>query len=54
MGYFTVIALFLKRHGYAIGGAVDDQEQLILRVASGEAGRDELTRWLELNMVEES
>jgi death-on-curing protein len=51
---FVVMALFLKRNGYEIGGHVDDQEQMILRVAAGEAGRDELTGWLETNMVEQS
>jgi len=51
---FIIMALFLKRNGFEIGGTVDDQEQMILRVAAGEAGRDELTRWLEMNMVEQS
>jgi death-on-curing protein len=44
---FLVMALFLKRNGYEIGGTVDEQEQLILGVAIGEIGRNELAEWLE-------
>jgi len=50
---FVVMALFLKRNGYEIGGTVDEQEQLILGVASGEIGRDALTEWLEQHIEKE-
>jgi len=50
---FVVMALFLKRNGYEIGGTVDEQEQIILGVASGEIGRDALTEWLEQHIEKE-
>jgi death-on-curing protein len=50
---FIVMALFLKRNGYEMGGTIDDQERLILGVAAGEIGRGELTKWLEQHIVEQ-
>ena len=46
------MALFLSRNGYEIGGTIDEQETIILRVAAGEAGQDELVQWLEKNVIE--
>jgi death-on-curing protein len=50
---FIAMALFLKRNGFQISGTVDEQEQLILGVASGEIGRDALAEWLEQHISEE-
>ena len=38
---------FLNGNGYEIAAAVDIQEQIIWRVASGDVSRDQLVRWLE-------
>lgn len=48
---FMAMALFLSRNGYDIGGTVDEQEEIILRVASGEIDREALTLWLEENIL---
>jgi death-on-curing protein len=36
---------------FEINAAVDEQEQVILQVASGELGRDEFTKWLRSHIV---
>ena len=38
---------FLNGNGYEIAAAVDIQEQIIWRVASGDVSRDQLVRWLK-------
>ncbi len=37
---------FLVLNGFEIDAPVDEQERIILQVASGEMGRDEFTEWL--------
>ena len=37
---------FLVCNGYEINAPVDEQEAVILRVASGQMSREELTQWL--------
>ena len=44
---------FLVLNGYEINAPVDDQEQAILGVASGESGRDEFTNWLRAHIMEQ-
>ncbi len=39
------------RNGYEIAAPVDEQEQVILEVASGQRSREELTQWLEAHLV---
>ncbi|HKQ74371.1 MAG TPA: type II toxin-antitoxin system death-on-curing family toxin [Blastocatellia bacterium] len=41
----------LGLNGYEIAAPVDEQEQVILEVASGQRSREELTEWLEAHLV---
>lgn len=41
----------LGLNGYEIASTVDEQEQVILEVASGQKSREELTNWLEAHLV---
>jgi death-on-curing protein len=43
---------FLVLNGYEVGAPVDEQEQVILKVASGEIERDSFTDWLRTNIIE--
>lgn len=43
---------FLLLNGHEIEAPIDEQEQLILRVASGGIGREALTAWLRGHVVE--
>ena len=43
---------FLFLNGFEIDAAVDEQEQVILQVASGELGREAFTDWLRARIVE--
>ncbi len=40
---------FLMLNGYEIEADVDEQEDLFLRLASGEVSRDELAAWIEVH-----
>jgi len=42
---------FLVLNGFEIAATVDEQEKIILQVASGELGRDEFTNWLRAHIV---
>ena len=42
---------FLVLNGYEIEATVDEQEGIILRVASGKFGRNEFTNWLRGHIV---
>ena len=48
----AAMELFLLMNGFEIRAPTDEQERLILRVASGEAGREELVGWLERYVIE--
>jgi death-on-curing protein len=48
----AAIEIFLVLNGHEIKASTDDQEQVILRVAAGELSREELEKWLRLNLVE--
>jgi death on curing protein len=41
----------LGLNGYEISAAIDEQEQVVLEVASGQGSREELTEWLEIHLV---
>ncbi len=41
---------FLVLNGYEILAMIDEQEQVILKVASGEIGRDAFTDWLRAHI----
>ncbi len=43
---------FLLLNGYEIEASIDEQEQIILQVASGEFGREEFTAWLRCHIIE--
>jgi death-on-curing protein len=43
---------FLVLNGYELNASVDEQEQVILRVAASELGRDEFTEWVRAHLDE--
>ncbi|MEA5566242.1 type II toxin-antitoxin system death-on-curing family toxin [Anabaena sp. UHCC 0399] len=43
---------FMILNGIEISAAVDEQEQIILAVASGNLGRDALVEWLRLHTID--
>jgi death-on-curing protein len=43
---------FLVLNGFELAASVDEQEKVILQVASGELGQDEFTDWLRAHLVE--
>ena len=48
----AAMEVFLVLNGYEIEAPVDEQEHVILQVASGEIGRAAFTRWLETHILE--
>jgi death on curing protein len=48
----AAMRLFLLRNDYRIDASVDEQEEMILRLAAGELSRQEWTAWLEAHIVE--
>jgi len=47
----AAMEVFLILNGWEIEADVDEQERLVLEVAAGEVGRDELTEWLSNHLV---
>jgi len=47
----AAMEVFLLLNGYEIDASVDDQEELILGVASGKIARQELSEWLRERMA---
>jgi death on curing protein len=47
----AAMEIFLVLNGYEIAAAVDEQEKLILAVASGTCDRETLAGWLEQHLV---
>jgi death-on-curing protein len=47
----AVMETFLVLNGWEIDATVDDQERIILAVASGGLSRDGFTEWLRLHIV---
>ncbi|MEB3281603.1 MAG: type II toxin-antitoxin system death-on-curing family toxin [Lyngbya sp.] len=47
----AAMEVFLVLNGYEINASVDEQEQIILQVASGEAEREDLVNWLQRHLV---
>ncbi len=43
---------FLVLNGFEINATIDEQEQIMLQVASGHRGRDQLTVWLRAHTKE--
>jgi death-on-curing protein len=50
----AAMEVFLVLHGHEIRASVDEQEQIILQVASGERDREAFTEWLRAHIVERS
>ncbi|MBI4639648.1 MAG: type II toxin-antitoxin system death-on-curing family toxin [Candidatus Tectomicrobia bacterium] len=48
----AAIETFLVLNGFEIEASVDEQERVILQVASGEMGREEFNAWLHVHIVE--
>jgi death on curing protein len=48
----AAMEIFLVLNGHEIDAPVDEQEQIILRVASGELRRDDFTEWLCAHLIE--
>jgi len=46
----AAMEVFLVLNSAEIGAAVDDQEDLMLKVASGKITREELAQWLKLHV----
>ena len=44
--------IFLRMNGYKINAPIDEQENIILQVASSKFGRDEFKNWLEIHLIE--
>lgn len=47
----AALELFLEKNGYQIQATVDEQEDLILRLADGKVSREELHDWLKDHVV---
>ena len=47
----AAMEVFLLLNGHEIDASVDDQETIIIDVASGKVSRIELSEWLSKNMV---
>ncbi|HIK10126.1 MAG TPA: type II toxin-antitoxin system death-on-curing family toxin [Oscillatoriaceae cyanobacterium M33_DOE_052] len=47
----AAMEVFLVLNGFEIAAAVDEQEKIILQVASGDLGREELTQWLRHHII---
>lgn len=47
----AAMEFFLALNGYEISAPVDDQEEFVLRLAAGEASREELIEWLRGHLV---
>ena len=47
----AVMEFFLALNGYEISAPVDEQETFVLRLAAGEASREELVEWLRGHLV---
>ena len=50
----AAMAVFLLLNGYDIDSTIDEQERVFLDLANGQVTRDELTVWLNQNIVPKS
>ena len=46
----AAMEVFLVLNGFEINASVDEQEHMILEVASGQAGREDLKNWLDCHL----
>jgi death-on-curing protein len=47
----AAMEVFLRLNGHGVEAPVDEQETIVLRVASGEMEREEWTRWVQEHIV---
>jgi death on curing protein len=47
----AALETFLVLNGYELNAGVDEQEQVILKVAASELGREEFTEWLRVRVI---
>ncbi len=47
----AAMEVFLVMNGFEINAGIDEQEQVILRLASGLTGREEFTAWLNNHII---
>ncbi len=47
----AAMEVFLVLNGFEIFADVDEQEKVILKLASGELGREEFTQWLGIHLI---
>jgi death-on-curing protein len=47
----AAMATMLVMNGYKIEASIEDQEQIILEVASSQRSREKLTEWLEAHLI---
>lgn len=47
----AAMEIFLALNGLEISASVDEQERIILRLASGELEREDFTGWIEKRIV---
>jgi len=48
----AAVEVFLVLNGYEIDAVADEQEKVMLQVASGSMGREDYTEWLRLHLAE--
>ncbi|MEA3349311.1 MAG: type II toxin-antitoxin system death-on-curing family toxin [Chloroflexota bacterium] len=48
----AAVEVFLVLNGHEIKASTDEQEQVVLRIASGKLSREEFEGWLRLHLVE--
>ncbi len=49
---YEALKIFLKKNGKSVQADVDDAERVVLGVAAGEVGREELVAWLGEHVVD--
>lgn len=47
----AAMEVFVRLNGFRISAPVDEQEEFVLRLASGAVSRDELVEWLHAHLV---
>lgn len=48
----AAVEVFLVLNSHEISAPIDEQEQIISKLASGEIGREEFTEWLRTNILQ--
>ena len=48
---YAAVEIFLMRNGYEIRGSIDEKEEIVLQLASGEISREDFEFWLVHHIV---